>query len=365
MGEPVPAGVATRRVALTAMERISVHGAFANLALGPLLDRSDLDQRDRRLVTEMVYGATRMQRAFDHLVDQFLFDEVDDKVRAALRLGAYQLHFMDVPSFAAVDATVGAVPKRIRGLLNAVLRKVARVTPEWPSEAVRLSYPDWIFDRLTVDMGAENALAAMEAMNLPARSSVRADGYVQDPASQEVVQLVAPGPGELILDICAAPGGKATGMAADGARVIAGDVRRSRARLIETNAVRTSTTVATVVADGCAFPVKPRSADAVLVDAPCSGLGSLRRRPDARWRIDEAAPERMAALQRRLLRSAADLVRPDGRIIYSVCTMTAVETVDVAASLGWRADGPPVVRIPSEDGDGMWSQVLRYGSVDR
>jgi 16S rRNA (cytosine967-C5)-methyltransferase len=291
-----------------------------------------------------------------------LFDEADDKVRAALRLGAYQLHFMDIPTFAAVDATVGAVPKRIRGLLNAVLRKVAQLTPEWPSEAMRLSYPDWIFDRLTVDMGADDALAAMEAMNSPARTSVRADGYVQDPASQDVVRLVAARQGELIIDVCAAPGGKATGIAADGARVIAGDVRRSRARLITTNAVRTSTTVATVVADGCTFPVRPGSADAVLVDAPCSGLGSLRRRPDARWRIDEEAPERMAALQRRLLRSAAGLVRPGGRIIYSVCTMTSVETVDVVAALGWEPDGPPIARIPSRDSDGMWSQVLRCGS---
>lgn len=362
MGRPSPAGVDARRVALRALERISSEGAFANLALGPLLDRSNLDQRDRRLVTEMVYGATRMRRALDFLVDQFLFDQVDDHVRAALRLGAYQLHFMDVPTFAAVDATVGAVPKRIRGIVNAVLRKVGSITPEWPSDAVRLSYPDWIFERLTTDLGAGAAVAAMEVMNTPAHTSVRGDGYVQDPASQEVVGLVAARSGELVVDLCAAPGGKATGIAATGARVIAGDVHPARARLIAENAARTSTTVAAVVADGRAFPVKARSVDAVLVDAPCSGLGSLRRRPDARWRIDSAAPQRLGALQRQLLRAGSELLRPGGRLIYSVCTMTAVETVDVVDSLGWEAEGPPVVRIPSDEGDGMWSQVLRSGS---
>ncbi len=104
-------GVDSRKVAIEALERITGSGAFANLVLGPLLDRSTLEGRDRGLVTEMVYGTTRMQRALDHLIDQFLLDQVDHHTRSALRLGAYQIHFMNVPTFAAVDATVGASRK--------------------------------------------------------------------------------------------------------------------------------------------------------------------------------------------------------------------------------------------------------------
>lgn len=358
-------GVEARRVAIAVLQRIEGGGAFANLVLGPALARSGLTGRDRAFVTELVYGGTRMRRALDHLIDPFLHDDVDVQVRAALRAGTYQLAFMSVPDFAAVDATVGAVPRRVRGLVNAVLRKVAPVdlaAVDWPSDAVRLSYPDWIVDRLIADLGRADALRALEVMNRPAATNVRADGYVQDPASQEVVELVAAEPGELILDVCAAPGGKATGLAAAGARVVAGDLHPKRARLVRRNAASTATTVAPLCADGRRFPVRPGVADAVLIDAPCSGIGSLRRRPDARWRIDADAPERLAGVQADLLAAAAGLVRQGGRLIYSVCTLTAVETIGLvdrfAGPSAW-VPGEPVLRLPDDDGDGMWSVVLR------
>ncbi|MGH1505194.1 MAG: transcription antitermination factor NusB [Acidimicrobiales bacterium] len=362
-------GVAARRAAIDALVRIEETGAYANLLLPKLLERKQLERRDRAFVTELVYGTTRMRRACDFVVDRFLLTEVEPQVRAALRLGAYQLEFLGTPRHAAVGATVGAVKGRGRGVVNAVLRKAAdagRVAGEdsWPSGAVRLSYPDWLVDTLTADLGTEAATAALEVMNRAAVVNERDDGYVQDPASQEVVERLAPAAGELVIDLCAAPGGKATAIAGLGARVVAADVRPARAGLIAANARSTDTDVAVVTADGTRPPFRPESADAVLVDAPCSGIGSLRRRPDARWRLDVEAPERLAALQVDLVLAGLDLVKPGGRLLYSVCTLTAAETHGVRAVLADRlgdrlTDGGDLtigevsMRLPTDDADGM------------
>ena len=154
------------------------------------LATSGLSERDRGFVTDLVYGTTRMRRACDFLVDRFVLRELDRPTRAALRLGAYQLHFLRTPPHAAVDATVAVAPPRSRGLVNAVLRRVAEAPVEWPDQATRLSYPDWIVERLTADLGADDAVAALEQMDEPAESTVRADGYIQDLASQWVADAV-------------------------------------------------------------------------------------------------------------------------------------------------------------------------------
>lgn len=355
----VSSGVESRKVAVQALERVASKGAFANLALGPMLDRANLSDRDRGFVTELVYGTTRMRRALDYIVDPFVKGELDPHARAVLQMGTYQLHFMDTPPHAAVDATVGASKKRVRGLVNAVLRKVATATPSYPSHGVRLSYPDWIIEQLTSDLGEEVALEALAAMNRPAMTNTRADGYVQDPASQAVVELVNAQPGELILDLCAAPGGKATGLAATGANVIGGDLHVKRSGLMAKNARRLNSSLASIAADARAFPVRGAIADAVLLDAPCSGLGSLRRRPDARWRIDAAAPKRLGVIQAELLRAAATLVKPGGRLVYSVCTLTAAETTEVIAGSSLVVVDEPVISVPDELSDGMWSALLQ------
>ena len=340
-------GEDARRVALRVLDRIDDQGAYANLVLGGELERSRLDERDRAFATDLVYGVTRLRRRLDHLVDRFLLRPVDPPVRAALRLGAYQLHELHTPPHAAVSATVDAVgERRVRGLVNAVLRRVAEAPVAdgaWPDLATRLSYPDWLVERVITDLGEAEAVAALEAMNEPAGVSVRDDGYVQDPASQFVAELVGAQPGERVLDVCAAPGGKATAMAGAGALVVAADVRRSRARLVSANAARLGLagSLATIVADGTAAPLRQGSFDRVLLDAPCSGLGALRRRADARWRIEPDAVARLAALQRQLLAAAADLVRPGGVLVYSVCTLTEAEGPDVTTALDWPAEPPP------------------------
>jgi len=320
-----------RRLALEVLGRIERDGAYANLALRAALDRCDLDRRDRAFVTDLVYGTTRMRRACDHLIDRFLHDDIQPEVRTVLRLGAYQLHWAGVPPHAAVSATVAVAPRRVQGLCNAVLRRVADYQPTWPGPAVELSVPDWLIDRLVADLGLDDALAALAAMNRPAPAVVRDDGYYQDRASQLVADLTGEGlvPGGRVLDLCAAPGGKATALAAAGASVVAADLRPARLGLVAQNADRLGHAVALVAADGRTPPFRPGSFDRVLVDAPCSGLGVLRRRADARWRGDEADVADLALLQADLLAGAAALVRPGGQLIYSVCTVTEAETAGV------------------------------------
>jgi 16S rRNA (cytosine967-C5)-methyltransferase len=291
--------------------------------------------------------------------------------RNLLRLGAYQLHYLRTPPHAAVSATVDVAPGKTRGLANAILRRVSEAPVEWPDDATRLSYPDWLVERLTADLGADDALAALESMDEAPEVTERADGYVQDRASQWVAESVGARPGERVADVCAAPGGKATAL--DGT-VVASDLSVVRAGLVAGNAQRVGRTVHVTAADARRPPYRPGSFDRVLVDAPCSGIGVLRRRPDARWRIDGAAIERLADLQREVVGAAIGLLRPGGTLVYSVCTLTEVETLGVDRWLGdahpeleaiaplddpWRPHGRGALLLPQAAGtDGM--AVFRY-----
>ena len=343
-------GTASRQVALDALVAIEADGSYANLALGPILVASKLDERDRRLVTELVYGTIRRRRSLDYLVDRFLVSDPPAVAREALRLGAYQLRFTDVPDHAAVSATVEVTPKRFRGMVNAILRKVATSPVTWPDDATRLSYPDWIVRTMTADLGGADTFEALETMNRAPEVSVRDDGYIQDRSSQRVAEALGAGPGQLLIDVCAAPGGKATALAESGARVIAADLRPNRVRLIAGNARRTASAhpaeaaVWPLIADAAHPPLRTGLADGVLVDAPCSGFGVLRRRPDARWRISAGDVGRLAVLQRELLEASLPLVRPGGVLVYSVCTLTVAETTAVADAFG--SDHPELIADP-------------------
>lgn len=332
-----------RRIALDALERIDSGGAYANLLLPELLSRSGLEQRDRNFATELVYGTTRMRRACDFLVDRFLTRDLDVRVRNALRLGAYQLHFMSLAPHAAVGETVEVAPKAARGLVNAVLRRVADNPVIWPDDPTELSYPDWVVEVLHADLGAVAARGALEVMNTAPSVTERDDGYVQDLASQWVAESVGAQAGERVADLCAAPGGKATLLAATGAHVIAADIRPARVALVVANA-RAAAPLSVVAADAVRAPFAPATFDRVLIDAPCSGLGTLRRRPDARWRIDPAAPARLAAVQRAMATRAADLLRPGGLLVYSVCTLTEAEGPAIDAHLA--ATRPDLIAEP-------------------
>jgi len=367
--------VTARSVALAALARID-EGAYANLVLPVALGRSGLDARDRRFVTELVYGTTRMRRACDHLVDRFIRDDIEPEVRRVLRLGAYQVAFTNVPDHAAVSATVDVAPKRVRGLVNAVLRRVAELhEPDWPDEATRLSYPDWVVQRLEQDLGPADANEALSQMNRASLVTERADGYIQDRSSQWVAAYVSSSAPSRVADLCAAPGGKATAMAsAPGpGLVVAADRSVGRVGLIRENLERLEQANVVLMAADAAHPaLRPGAFDAVLVDAPCSGLGVLGRRPDARWRLDPAAPERLGQIQGDLLAAAEPPVAAAGRLYYSVCTLTAAETLDVdrwalgalgewaalpgpPASGPWRPHGRGWLLLPQDaDTDGMY-----------
>ena len=392
------AATTARRVAIDALVDVDA-GARANVVLPTRLAGSGLERRDRAFATELVYGTVRMRRACDWLLGphvrggppaqgaaragppaQGAARALDAPVRAALRVGVYQLAFLGTPAHAAVSATVAEVDGPGRRLVNAVLRRVAEALaagpPRWPDLATELSYPDWIVELLCADLGTTEGRAALAAMDQPASATVRSDGYIQDRASQLVGEQVGAKAGERVLDLCAAPGGKATALASAGAMVVAVDIDPVRASTVAANAAGLGLrSVSVVVADGGHPPLVSASFDRVLVDAPCSGLGVLRRRPDARWRVQPDDLPRLAALQRRLLASAADLVRPGGVLVYSVCTLTRVETAGIDQWLArtrpdlvplsppgppWRPAGRGAVIFPHTEGtDGMFVLTLR------
>ncbi len=427
-----------RDVALDALVKVD-DGAFANVLLPTLLRATGLEPRERAQTTDLVYGTLRRRRSLDALLEPHLdrdLDDLDAPVRAALRLGAYQL-VDGVPAHAAVSETVGAVARvapRAKGYANAVLRRLSEVGPPWPwpegdgvtAVGIRTSMPDWIVARLFADLGPPDAIAALELASEPAALTLRVnprratpeavaaeleasgarvergellpgalivrgagdtgelaavtDGRAtpQDQGSQAVAVLVQAAAGERVLEVGAAPGGKVTALAEamdDRGLVVAVDVRRNRLALVERAAARLGlTTVDPVVADGRALPFPRASFDRLLVDAPCSGLGVLRRRPEARWRIQAAAVDELAALQRELVAAAAELVRPGGRLVYSVCTLTAAETTGVdewartalpeltaeaPPGAPWRAWGRGALLLPQAAGtDGMYVLTL-------
>lgn len=376
--------VNARRLAVDALIAVE-EGARANVVVPQLLGGCNLEERDRALVTELVYGTCRMRRACDWLTDRHTRGRLDAEVRSAIRMGAYQLGWMRVPAHAAVSATVDVVPGAGRSVVNAILRRVAALLAAgpvaWPDPATELSYPDWVVAQLARDLGPEAARDALATMNRPAAMTIRPDGYVQDLASQLVATHVGAQPGERILDLCAAPGGKATALAGGGpAIVVAADRSETRAAVMAANIARLEAgTVATVVADGTAPPWPAGSFDRVLVDAPCTGLGVLRRRPDARWRIQPADMARLAVLQRRLLAAAVPLVRPGGVLAYSVCTLTGEETRAIDGWLAreapalrplpppgppWRPSGRGALLLPQSAGtDGMYLLKLQVPAV--
>lgn len=434
-----------REVALDALVRVE-DGAYANVLLPGLLRSSGMEQRERAQTTELVYGTLRRRRSLDALLEPVLdrdLDDVDAPVRAALRLGVYQL-IEGVAPHAAVGETVGALARlapRAKGYANAVLRKVAALGPPWPwpegdsveAVGIRTSMPDWIVARLTADLGADDARAALEIANEPASLTLRVnprratvddiaaelgatgasvergrllqDALIvrgggdpgrmlpvvegratpQDQGSQAVARAVGVEPGERVLEVGAAPGGKVTALAEamdDRGLVVAVDVHAGRLGLVQRAAARLGLdAVVSVAADGRRLPLPAQTFDRVLLDAPCSGFGVLRRRPEARWRIQPEAVDELAALQRELLASAAELVRPGGRLVYSVCTLTAAETLGVdgwasAALPGLVAEAPPgapwrpwgrgALLLPQAAGtDGMYLLTLSRSSDPR
>ena len=356
---------AARRVAHTVLMRVFEEDAYADRAFAPAA--SELDERDRAFAQRIAYGAIQRVRTLDYAIERLggrPVSAMDPPVRAAIRLGAYELGFLGgVPARASVNEAVELVKaskaSRAAGFANAVLRRVAEggrqlldgLPESTPQEAaLRHSYPDWIAETWWEEWGARDALALMRVQNEPSETAVRVLGTGEarvvdriDPAeleagtvwpqsrgSQLAGAAVDAQEGERVLDLCAAPGGKTTQLAERAAEVVAVELHPGRARELEQNVSRLGfENVRVVNADARRLPAELAGFDRALVDAPCSGLGVLAARPDLRWR---ARP--LPALQLELLRAAAERVKPGGWIVYSVCTVARGENEDVVDASG-------------------------------
>lgn len=404
-----------REVALEVLHRVDADRAWSGAALRAALRRAALTPADAAFATELVYGTLRHRAQVDWALARTLhrsLDSLPPRIREVLRLGAYQLAFLSrVPARAACDETV-ELARRVGhpgtvSLVNAVMRRLAASPPAWPEPAetaeaiaVRWSHPEWLVARWLARFGPDETRALCAANNetppswvrlntlrgtiqeldgrlrslgietqpserLPegrriaagppdARDAAYADGIVtpQDEGSMLVARLVAPRPGEVVVDACAAPGGKTTHLAAlmdDRGRVLACDLLPQKLETVARQCARLGVAcVETRVLDAARLgEVCAQAADRVLVDAPCSGLGVLRRRPEIRWRI---RPEDLAAItarQARVLAGAAAAVRPGGRLVYSVCTIEPEEGPDVVAA--FLAASPAFEPAPIEN----------------
>jgi len=355
-----------RQAAYQVVLRVFEDDAYADRVLRSAAE--GLDTRDRALAQRLAYGTVQRVRTLDHAIEQLgrrPVRKLDPPVRAALRLGAYQLAYAEgIPPHAAVNESVELVRRarleRAVAFTNAVMRRLAggirELIDSLPDGPLKHSYPDWIAEVWTRDLGADAALALMHVQNEPPETVVRlvrgdpsgeptdipgayrvdrvderalAEGRVwpQSRGSQLAGLVVAAREGERTLDLCAAPGGKATQLAGE---VVAVEIHEGRARELQENVRLLGAENVTVVnADARALPPELTDFDHVLVDAPCSGLGVLAGRPDLRWRA-QPLPE----LQLELLRAAAERLRPGGTIVYSVCTMNADENEAVVEASG-------------------------------
>ncbi|HWG55827.1 MAG TPA: transcription antitermination factor NusB [Gaiellaceae bacterium] len=360
-----------RRAAYEVIRRVFEEEAYADRALRTASDA--LDDRDRSLARQLAFGAVQRVRTLDHALEVLgkrPVRKLDPPVRAALRLGAYQLGYLDgVPRYAAVNESVelvrGARLERAVPFANAVLRRVAdgigpllEALPEGP---LKHSYPDWIWDVWRRDLGEDGALALMRAQNdspptvvrhvrgprpdgtetdVPGAYEVarvdegalaRGEIWPQSRASQVVGHCVGARAGERVLDLCAAPGGKTSMLEGE---VVAVELHEARVRELEQNLGRLGRSDVRIVhADGRDLPPDLDGFDRALVDAPCSGLGVLAQRADLRWRA-QPLPE----LQLDLLRAAAARVRSGGTVVYSVCSVNADEAEAVVDASGLEVE---------------------------
>jgi 16S rRNA (cytosine967-C5)-methyltransferase len=394
-----PSVTPSRVVAYTVLRRVFEQEAWADRALHGEARRLGLDTRERALATQLAFGSVQRAATLDHVIAQLAgrpAERLDPPVLAALRLGVFQLAYLDrVPAHAAVGESVElakADAPRGAGLVNAVLRRAARearalvqALPEATAAeaALRHSHPRWIAELWFEALGPAAARALMVADNEAGESALRAntlritvqelaarlpvptriehDALIleapfdafsapewsgglfmpQSRAAMAVARALAPAPGERVLDLCAAPGGKTTHLAAlmgDAGRIVAVEHHAGRAEALRRTANRMGASSVEVRTGDAAEPQEPGAYDRVLVDPPCSDLGTLASRPDARWR-KAGRPAALASLQARILAAGAAAVRPGGSLVYSTCTISPAENERVVeAFLATRRD---------------------------
>ena len=386
-----------RELAMQVLQKVHVEGAYANVVLVETLREVQLSERDRRFLTELVYGVTKAGASLDYMIGRYVADlrKAQPAIRELLRLGFYQIFCMDrVPPSAACNTAVELAKKHgrrgaesfVNGVLRAALREPERAAfpdgRDARSLALRTWHPQWMVERWIRTYGYERTEELCRCNNTSAPLSMRVntlrtnrdalmeqlaaagaqvrvsawvpDGIVldahgaldelaalreglaqvQDESSMLVAHILGAEPGMTVIDACAAPGGKTTHIAQrmeNRGRILAFDIYEEKIRRIERNAKRLGISIIEAhLSDACEIgAVYAGQADRVLVDAPCSGLGVLRRKPDARWKKSARDAKTLPSLQHAILESAAQTVKKGGVLVYSTCTMEECENAAV------------------------------------
>lgn len=377
-----------RLAAFDILLRIETERAFSSVLL-PLYEEK-LSSNDRGLCHELVLGVLRRQIYLDKAIEKYSGDrKLDTAVRIALRLGAYQLLFLDkIPAYSAINESVNLVQRAkktsAKGLVNVVLRKISDGIVDLDHAddveriAIETSHPRWLIDEWIADFGIEDAEQIAVSNNSVPRTAFRitrkgrlngfsseaarsehvegcyfassidadlrgaADAgeiYIQDEASQLVAQMVARAAGDKFIDVCAAPGGKTSRVAAEAETIdkmlfVAGDLHASRVRILRSTCVKQGAGFVNVVQYDAAnaLPFADKSFDLVLVDAPCSGTGTIRHNPEIRYFLAAGDIVELSRKQLAILRNASKLVRPGGRLFYSTCSMQVAENEGVCSA---------------------------------
>jgi len=346
-----------RTAAFDILRQVEAGGYASDLLL---TQTATLDSRDAGLASAIVFGVLRYRAQLDWLIGRYSgrTQKLDTEVSIALRMGIYQLRYLErIPAHAAVAASVELV-KRARkrsaaGFVNAVLRKVDRTPAAWPGREVELCCPEWMLARWERHYGAEAATGIARAALQEPEKYMRG-GRVQDIGSQSIVPLLRLARGQRFLDLCAAPGNKTAQALESGVHAVACDLHFRRL------APMRSLTANLVVLDATKPLPFARPFDRILLDAPCSGTGTLGRNPEIKWRLAPAQLDDLHRRQAALLANARTALAPGGLMVYSTCSLEPEENEAVVAAVPRELIVETMRRLPGRDaGDGFYAAVIK------
>jgi len=400
-----------RQAAVSALRAWAKGHDYAETLVERHAQRRNLSPSDRGLLQAILFGILRHRRLLDHWIGKLREGKLDPETRDVLRVGLCQILIMGLPDHAAVNETVEAGKASVRSLINAVLRRSITSRKRLMDDIADLpkpvahSHPDWLYNRWRAAFGTHDAISIMEWNNLPAvtffrvnplapdpgplpgkpvegapgfyqlegplPTSLLASGsiYIQDPATRHSVDLLAPVPGERILDACAAPGGKAFLIAAalgSAENLVCTDSNEKRLPRLQENLDRLHAGTPNIAAHDWTKPAPPEwhaSFDGILLDVPCSNTGVIRRRVDVRWRLQAPDIDNIVKTQRKILDNALPCLKPEGRIVYSTCSIEHAENLGLVEA--FLADHPELElratrdALPFRDAtDGAFAAVI-------